>query len=119
MKRVLVVDNSGAEIQQLERIIKETGGFVCIGKAKDGYEAVRMNYLEDPEVIFIDVNMPGMDGLTALRTLKSLDRDVIIIAVSSRETLGTVLEAAGKLGVQRTISKPYSSEDVLQLLQEL
>lgn len=119
MKRVLVVDDSIVATRQLEKIIGQAAGFMCIGRARDGSEAIRMNHSENPDVIIMELNMPGMDGLTALRCLTAMDKEVKVVITSSMASTGSRLTDAIKLGACCTIVKPFVAQDVLHSLQEL
>jgi two-component system chemotaxis response regulator CheY len=119
MKKVLVVDDSLSVARQLEKIIADSGDFTCVGHAKNGAEAIKMNHTENPDIICMDMNMPGMDGLTALRSLVVLDKDVKVVMVTSLGGVGDKFTEALKLGAKNVISKPFGAEIVLQILREL
>lgn len=119
MKKVLVVDDSLSVARQLEKIISESGEFTCVGHAKNGAEAIKMNHAEDPDIICMDMNMPGMDGLTALRSLSMLDKEVKVVMVTSLGGVGDKFTEALKLGARNVISKPFEADDVLKILREL
>ena len=119
MKKVLVVDDSLSVARQLEKIISESGEFTCVGHAKNGAEAIKMNHAEDPDIICMDMNMPGMDGLTALRSLSMLDKEVKVVMVTSLGGVGDKFTEALKLGAKNVISKPFEANDVLKILREL
>jgi two-component system chemotaxis response regulator CheY len=119
MKKVLVVDDSLSVARQLEKIIADSGDFTCVGHAKNGAEAIKMNHTENPDIICMDMNMPGMDGLTALRSLVVLDKDVKVVMVTSLGGVGDKFTEALKLGAKNVISKPFGAENVLQILREL
>jgi two-component system, chemotaxis family, chemotaxis protein CheY len=119
MKKVLVVDDSLSVARQLEKIISDSGDFTCVGHAKNGAEAIKMNHTENPDIICMDMNMPGMDGLTALRSLVVLDKDVKVVMVTSLGGVGDKFTEALKLGAKNVISKPFGPENVLKILREL
>jgi len=119
MKKVLVVDDSISVARQLEKILNESGEFVCVGHAKNGAEAIKMNHSENPDVICMDMNMPGMDGLTALRSLVVLDKEVKVVMVTSLGGVGDKFAEALKLGAKNVISKPFEAETVLNVLRAL
>ena len=119
MKKVLVVDDSLSVARQLEKIIADSGDFTCVGHAKNGAEAIKMNHTEDPDIICMDMNMPGMDGLTALRSLAVLDKEVKVVMVTSLGGVGDKFTEALKLGAKNVISKPFESDTVLHILREL
>jgi two-component system chemotaxis response regulator CheY len=119
MKKVLVVDDSLSVARQLEKIINEPGEFVCIGHAKNGAEAIKMNHTDNPDIICMDMNMPVMDGLTALRTLVFMDKQVKVVMVTSLGGVGDKFTEALKLGALNVISKPFEADNVLQILRAL
>jgi two-component system chemotaxis response regulator CheY len=119
MKKVLLVDDSLSVARQLQKIIDESGDFVSVGHARNGAEAIKMNNSEDPEIICMDMNMPGMDGLTALRSLMALDKDVKVVMVTSLGGVGDKFSEAIRLGAKNVISKPFEAENVLRILREL
>lgn len=119
MKRVLIVDDSLAVARQLEKIIAATGEYEVIGHARNGAEAIKMNQAKDPDIICMDMNMPGMDGLTALRTIGALDTSVKVVMVTSLGGVGDKFSEALKLGALNVISKPFEPERVIQVLGEL
>jgi two-component system chemotaxis response regulator CheY len=119
MKKVLVVDDSLSVARQLEKLINDSGDFVCVGHAKNGAEAIKMNHTEDPDIICMDMNMPGMDGLTALRSLVVLDKEVKVVMVTSLGGVGDKFAEALKLGAKNVISKPFEADTVLNVLRAL
>jgi two-component system chemotaxis response regulator CheY len=119
MKKVLVVDDSLSVTRQLEKIINDSDDFTCVGHAKNGAEAIKMNHTEDPDIICMDMNMPGMDGLTALRSLVMLDKAVQVVMVTSLGGVGDKFTEAIKLGAKNVISKPFDAENVLRILRAL
>lgn len=119
MKRVLIVDDSISVARQLEKIVTGSGEFQVVGHAKNGLEALKMHQTEKPDVILMDMNMPQMDGLTALRTLMAVDSKVKVIMVTSLGGVGDKYTEALRLGARNVISKPFEAETVLQMLREL
>ncbi len=120
MKRILIVDDSISVGRQLGKII--TGAekeFEVIGHAKNGAEAIKMHQTEHPDIVCMDMNMPVMDGLTALRTLVALDHDVKVVMVTSLGGVGEKYTEALKLGAKNVISKPFEPDNVLRILREL
>ena len=119
MKKVLVVDDSLSVARQLEKIINDSSEFICVGIARNGAEAIKMNQTEDPDLICMDMNMPGMDGLTALRSLVVLDKEVKVVMVTSLGGVGDKFTEALRLGAKNVISKPFEADDLLRMLREL
>jgi two-component system, chemotaxis family, chemotaxis protein CheY len=119
MKRVLVVDDSLTVARQLEKIINDSGDFTCIGPARNGIEAIKMNQTGAPDIICMDMNMPGMDGLTALRSLVAIDKNVKVVMVTSLGGVGDKFSEALMLGAKNVVSKPFNTDDILGTLRKL
>ncbi len=119
MKKVLVVDDSISVARQLEKILTDSGEFQVVGHGKNGMEAIRLHQTEHPDIICMDMNMPGMDGLTALRTLVALDKNVKVVMVTSLGGVGDKFTEALRLGARTVISKPFEGENVLKILREI
>ena len=78
-----------------------------------------MNHTENPDIICMDMNMPGMDGLTALRSLVVLDKEVKVDMVTSLGGVGDKFTEALKIGAKNVISKPFEANNVLEILRAL
>lgn len=105
MIKLLIVDDSALMRRQLTSIFQDAGGFE-IRIARNGREAVEENRTFAPDVITLDINMPEMDGLTALSLLMA-ERPVPVVMVSSLTEKGALatLEALN-LGAVDYIPKP-------------
>jgi two-component system chemotaxis response regulator CheY len=119
MRKVLIVDDSISVARQLEKILTESGDFEVAGHGKNGMEAIKMHQSLHPDIICMDMNMPVMDGLTALRTLTALDKNVKVVMVTSLGGVGDKYTEALKLGAKNVISKPFDQETVLKVLRDL
>jgi len=119
MKKVLIVDDSIAVARQLEKILASSGEFEVAGHAKNGAEAIKMKQTTKPDLICMDMNMPVMDGLTALRTLMAMDPNAKVVMVTSLGGVGDKFAEALRLGAKTVISKPFDTEGVLNTLRDL
>ena len=114
-KKILIVDDAQVDRNNLERIVLEAGHFVML--AESGAQAFERAKNEQPDLIFMDVNMPEMDGFAATRKLKADDATKLIpvVFVSSKNQKAD--QAWGQmLGARAYISKPYSREQILNQL---
>ncbi|WP_429884567.1 response regulator [Geoalkalibacter halelectricus] len=118
MKRVLIVDDSISVARQLEKILTGSGLYEVVGHAKNGAEALKMYQVHRPDLVCMDMNMPVMDGLTALRNLVAMNRDVKVVMVTSLGGVGDKFTEALRLGARNVISKPFEEENVLRILGE-
>ena len=90
--RVLLADDE-AHIRLLVRTVVNSIGFEVIGEAADGKKAVEMFDRLSPDLILLDINMPVMDGLTALKELRAKSETVAIIMLTSLASAEVVEES--------------------------
>ncbi len=113
--RILVVDDEPA-IRDTMRMILEYAGHEVI-LAGSGQEALALAERDSPDLAFLDVKMPGMDGLDLLTRLRALNESLPVVIVSAHGTAATALDA-GRLGAFRFIEKPLSKDYVLDAVRE-
>lgn len=119
MKKVLIVDDSISVARQLEKIIAGSGQYQVVGHAKNGAEAIKLKQAEQPDIVCMDMNMPVMDGLTALRTMMALDPKAKVVMVTSLGGVGDKFTEALRHGARNVISKPFEADNVLEILGAL
>ena len=100
-----------AEIRRSVRMILEYEGYEVL-EASSGPEGVALAEKESPDLIFLDVKMPGMDGLEALQRIKASNDVTPVVIISGHGTVTTAVEAT-KAGAFDFIEKPLASERVL------
>lgn len=103
--RVLVVDDASFMRKALSQILEADPGISVPGAAKNGLEALTMIRDLKPDVVTMDIDMPVMDGLTAIRHIM-IEMPVPIVALSSLVTDGAVTFEALRLGVVDFVPKP-------------
>src|ERR671910_2020157 len=108
--RILVIDDE-AEIRRSVRMILEYEGYDVI-EASSGPEGVALAEKESPDLVFLDVKMPGMDGLEALQRIRTVNETLPVVIISGHGTVSTAVEAT-KAGALDFIEKPPASESVL------
>lgn len=113
--KVLVVDDSAVELTRLRQIVERAGHQVVT--AVDGQEAVERAALEQPDLIFMDIVMPRMDGFRATRALaadaKTAGLPVILVSTKSQPV---DIAWARKQGAAHLIGKPYAPSEILEQL---
>ncbi len=119
MKSVLIVDDSIAVARQLEKIVNSGEEFEVVAQGRNGAEAIKLCQQLKPDILCMDMNMPVMDGLTALRNLMQLTPDLKVIMVTSLGGVGDKYTEAIRLGAKDVISKPFAKENVLEMLKRL
>lgn len=83
MMRVLIVDDEPLARRRLVQLLEEIGGYEICGEATNGLDALRQAERFQPDIILMDVRMPGMDGLEAAQQLTELPQQPAIIVVSA------------------------------------
>ena len=108
--RILVIDDE-AEIRRSVRMILEYEGYDVL-EAASGPEGLAMIERETPDLVFLDIKMPGLDGLEALQRIRQSNEALPVVIISGHATVSTAVEAT-KLGAFDFIEKPLASERVL------
>ena len=112
--RILVIDDEVA-IRDSLRMMLEYEGYDFVGAAT-GQEGLALAEREAPDLVLLDVKMPGMDGLEVLDRLRSMNETLPIVVISGHGTISTAVEATKK-GAFDFIEKPFASERVLVSLR--
>ncbi len=118
VQKVLCVDDVNADLINIEKIVA-AGGHV-VSTAVNGKQAVIKAKSEKPNIIFLDINMPEMDGFAAMRELKK-DPDtklIPVVLVTSKNQKADKLWAQMQ-GANGFVSKPYTPEQILEHLRSL
>src|SRR5947199_7657974 len=112
--RILVIDDEAA-IRESLRMTLEYEGYEFIGAAT-GQEGLALAEREAPDLVLLDVKMPGMDGIEVLERLRNMNDQLPIVVISGHGTISTAVEATKK-GAFDFIEKPFASERVLVSLR--
>jgi DNA-binding response OmpR family regulator len=117
-KKILLADDEPHMMKLLELSLRK-GGYTLI-KAVNGQEAVEKSKTEMPDLIVLDVVMPGMDGLKALELIKS-DESTCVIPVIMLTARGHHLtrETAANSGAHDFLTKPFSPMELLKRVKLL
>ena len=114
-KRLLIIDDNGVSRSLLKLLLQEEG-FVVIEEASGGEQGLRLAQKMLPDIVFLDIEMPGMGGLEVLSQLRPLLPSAMVIMVTSNADRGTV-QAAVSAGASGYILKPFTQKTVLQALR--
>ena len=114
--RVLLVDNEPDFLETISFWLTSQG--YQVNQAPDGESAVRIVADWKPGVIFLDVLMPGMDGIETLRRIRAIDKQVpVILVTASALTDENKYAGARALGISGLFPKGSSHEQLSQILQ--
>lgn len=106
--RCLVADDSEFARSNVARVVAKLGGAV-VGEASSGHEAVALFRTLRPDLVLLDITMPELDGVEALREIRALDAEAKVIMVSSLGHKDMVWKAM-QLGAKHFITKPFTPE---------
>ena len=112
MARIMIVDDSRM-IRKTIRLYLEGGGHEIVAEASDGEEAVKNYKISKPEIVTMDISMPEMSGLEALREIMKIDPNAKVIMISSLNQKELVFNAIS-LGAVSYILKPMTKEKTLE-----
>jgi two-component system, chemotaxis family, chemotaxis protein CheY len=113
---ILVVDDKADSRQLLMRMLRAATPAVVL-EARDGEQALKAFVAHRPCLTFLDIDMPGTDGLAALTAIRAISPDASIVMVSGTSSAVNVTEALA-LGAAGFVVKPYSAGRILAALQK-
>ena len=111
--RVLVADDNEAMRMIERKMIEKAGDFDLVGEAKDGLECIELVEKLRPQIVFLDVEMPGKTGVEAARVIQDMDPAIILIfATAHDDYMGDAFEVYAF----DYLLKPFKAERVMQTL---
>jgi len=113
---VLLVDDSRTVLAQIERTVAASEKAEIVGTATNGAEAIQKASDLKPDLVIMDIVMPTIDGLTALRMLQAKHPEVRVAMLSSVGGMASKAEEAFRLGAVQVLCKPVDDEIVAALL---
>ena len=117
MKKVLIVDDA-AFMRMMIKDILQKNGFEVIGEGSNGIQAVELYKKEKPDVVTMDITMPDMDGIEAVKQIKAFDSNAKIIMCSAMGQQSMVMDAI-KAGAKDFIVKPFQADRVLEAINKV
>lgn len=117
MANVLVVDDALFVRQTIKKML-EANGHTMIGEADSGRMAIKRYEELRPDVVILDITMPGMSGIEVLAQLKAIEPKVKVIICSSMGQQSIIAEAI-QLGAADFVVKPFKEESVIASLEKV
>ncbi|WP_346937741.1 response regulator [uncultured Clostridium sp.] len=117
MARVLIVDDA-TFMRMMVKDILEKNGYEIIGEASNGIKAVEIYKAEKPDIVTMDITMPEMDGIEAVKQIKAFDPSAKIVMCSAMGQQSMVMDAI-KAGAKDFIVKPFQADRVLEAIKKV
>ncbi|CDG01244.1 Putative Chemotaxis regulator-transmits chemoreceptor signals to flagelllar motor components CheY [Clostridium chauvoei JF4335] len=117
MAKVLIVDDA-AFMRMMVKDILQKNGFEVVGEACNGIEAVDLYKKENPDVVTMDITMPDMDGIEAVKAIKEFDPSAKVVMCSAMGQQSMVMDAI-KAGAKDFIVKPFQADRVLEAINKV
>lgn len=116
-RKVLITDDT-AFMRMTLRNILEKNGYEVVGEAEDGQVAVEKYAELKPDLVTMDITMPRMDGITAIKKIIEGDSQAKIIVCSAMGQKALVIEALNA-GARDFIVKPFQAERIINAIQKV
>lgn len=112
--RILIVDDA-AFMRMMIKDILTKNGYQVVGEAADGAQAVELYKEHHPDLVTMDITMPEMDGITALKEIKKINPNAKVIMCSAMGQQAMVIDAI-QAGAKDFIVKPFQADRVLEAI---
>lgn len=112
---VLVVDDSALIRKILIKMLNENG-YQVVGEATNGAEGVELYKELEPDIVTLDITMPVMDGVTALKLIKEYNPEALVAMISAAGQKDKLMEAL-KEGAELFFTKPFNEQEVINCLR--
>lgn len=116
-KKIMLVDDAAFMRMMIKDTLKKNG-FTEIVEAGNGEQAIAAYQAENPDLILMDITMPVMDGLEALKKLKEMDSNVQVVMCSAMGQETMVVDAL-KLGAKDFIVKPFKPDRIMKTVNSI
>ncbi len=117
MAKVLIVDDA-TFMRMMVKDILEKNGYEVVGEASNGVKAVEIYKAENPDIVTMDITMPEMDGIEAVKQIKEFDPTAKIVMCSAMGQQSMVMDAI-RAGAMDFIVKPFQSDRVLEAVKKV
>ena len=117
MAGILITDDTAFMRMTLKNILSKNG-FEIAGEAADGLEAVDKYKTVNPDLVTMDITMPNMDGISAIKEIMKFDANAKIIVCSAMGQKTLVIEALSA-GARDFIVKPFQSDRIVDAIKKV
>ncbi|MEG0132535.1 MAG: response regulator [Clostridium sp.] len=117
MAKVLIVDDA-TFMRMMVKDILEKNGYEVVGEAANGLKAIELYKSEKPDIVTMDITMPEMDGIEAVKQIKAFDPSAKIVMCSAMGQQSMVMDAI-RAGAKDFIVKPFQADRVLEAIKKV
>lgn len=117
MTKILIVDDSLFMRQMLKNILPKDK-FEIVGEAATGKEAIKKYKELNPDIVTMDITMPDMDGISAVREIREINKDAKVIMCSAMGQKPMIKEAL-EAGALDFIIKPFDKEKAIKIIESI
>lgn len=117
MANILIVDDSRTS-RRILRGILESAGHTIVGEAKDGKEGVDLFRQLSPELVTMDITMPVVDGVEAMKVIHEMGPDAKVVMVTAAGQKGKVVECL-RDGASEFITKPLDADKIIETIAKV
>ncbi|GAA4700831.1 response regulator [Brevibacillus fulvus] len=114
--KILIVDDAAFMRMMIKEILTKNG-FTVVGEASDGAQAVEKYKELGPDLVTMDITMPEMDGISALKEIRKIDPNARIIMCSAMGQQAMVIDAI-QAGAKDFIVKPFQADRVIEAIKK-
>lgn len=115
-QKILIVDDA-AFMRMMIKDILSKNGYEIVGEAADGMQAIEKFKETQPDLVTMDITMPEMDGITALKEIKKMSPNAKVIMCSAMGQQSMVIDAI-QAGAKDFIVKPFQADRVLEAISK-
>lgn len=117
MAKILIVDDSRTSRKMLRNIL-ESNGHEIIDEAVNGQEGVQKFQALKPDVVTLDITMPVVDGVEALKMIKALDPESKVVMVTAAGQKNKMIECI-KAGAKEFLTKPFEQQEIVDVINKM
>lgn len=114
-KKILIVEDSNLMVAVISNFVRKDFPDIEVLSAHSGEDGIKLYKENKPNLVFMDIRMPGIDGLTALEEIKKIDSDACVVMCTSLKEPEQEAKA-NSLGAKGYILKPFSRQDIVDAI---
>ena len=115
MTKILIADDVAMVRDMLKAMLKNEGQF-SFQEASNGEDALRIYRESIPDIVFLDINMPGRNGMDVLETIRSEDSSAFVVILSGDNTASNVITAVSA-GARGYVIKPFTQKKIASIIK--